>query len=193
MKISDVDRKEIKLDSKTTIILSRIETEKDGNLPDFDTVSLMKLVPNDGIMGIDPGNKMGITCIYNNHIEDRIICVEAITTTIKHPMERSNRVRRIVEEYCPGGLFSAFVENSAFGARYGQTVLAENRLSAMIALQDMGASSITFAAPTSIRKVVFGSSKIKAESLWKEIPPDAASSLAIAVYGLLINLNNAEP
>lgn len=79
------------------------------------------------------------------------------------------------------------VEYAAHGAPYRQTALAESRAAALAALTDARAHPQT-AAPLSIRKVVFGNGKIRAEETWPELPKDAASALACALYPLMVGV-----
>ena len=81
------------------------------------------------------------------------------------------------------------VEGSSFGSRFRNTELAEARITAAVYCLDnleLTQNQFEFISPLKVRKTVFGSAKIRAEESWPEMKPDAASSLAVAIAGLML-------
>ena len=76
------------------------------------------------------------------------------------------------------------IEGVSFADTYRQVELAEQRAATVIYLKELFSSiqEIRIVAPNSIRKKVFGNGKTKAQDVWKDIPPNAASALACAYY-----------
>ena len=130
--------------------------------------------------GIDPGTtKMGLAYIWKNF--GYIYEVKIVRD--KNPVNRILTTWDILSDcfrmfdYAP----LMTIEGSSFGDTYRQVELAEVRASAVLWAINHGIVP-QIVPPQSIRKNVFGSAKIKAEVLWKEYPPDAASALACAYY-----------
>ena len=131
-------------------------------------------------IGLDPGTtKMGLAYIWKNFgyiYEVKII-------------RDNNPVNRIlITQEILSACFDVFsyeplmtIEGSSFADTYRQVELAEVRASAVLWAVNHGIVP-QIVPPQSIRKNVFGSAKIKAEELWKDYPPDAASALACAYY-----------
>ena len=74
----------------------------------------------------------------------------------------------------------AIVEGPSFGSPGRQADLAMARAAGLLALNYWGLQ-IKIVAPKSIRKSVFGSGLVRAEDVWREVAPDAASAIACAI------------
>jgi len=78
--------------------------------------------------------------------------------------------------------FRVVIEGAAYNQPYRQVELAELRASAVFWLQKLGAYT-KIIAPSTIRKGVFGSGKLKAHEVWYiKNAPDAVAALACAYY-----------
>lgn len=131
------------------------------------------------LFGCDPGTtKMGLAWLWKNicHIfEIKIIRDD-------NPVNRILLVQDILKEclhfydYAP----LMVIEGSSFSG-YREVELAEIRASVVLWAIAHGIKP-SIIPPLSIRKSVFGSAKIRAETIWSELPPDAASALACAYF-----------
>jgi hypothetical protein len=87
------------------------------------------------------------------------------------------------------------IEGASFGNNFRQAELAEQRTAMalwFIPMTYYGSRQIKFVPPTTIRKVVFGSGKIKAHEAWQlegipksKQPNDALAALSCAYYGMM--------
>jgi len=136
-------------------------------------------------IGIDPGSRhMGLTILKSDGLGETY---EIELPTQPDALSKMHVVRKMMEWILDKelGLITqpiyAVIEGSGYSMPFGQTELAEARAVAMLTLDSYGIK-VNVIPPTSIRKKVFGSAKIHAEDLWKElIPPNAASSIACAM------------
>lgn len=130
--------------------------------------------------GIDPGTtKMGLAWIWKNF---------GFIYEVKIVRDNNPVNRILITQDILSHCFSIFayaplmvIEGSSFGNNYRQVELAEVRASTVLWAIKHGITPM-IVPPSSIRKQVFGSAKIKAEDTWKDYPPDAASALACAYY-----------
>lgn len=131
------------------------------------------------LFGVDPGTtKFGLAYLW------RSVChiYEIMVIRKDDPVERILLTQDILSEcfhtfdYAP----LMTIEGSSFNG-YRQTELAEVRASTVLWAVAHGIKP-RIVPPTSIRKMVFGTAKTKAEDLWNDLPPDAASALACAYY-----------
>lgn len=129
--------------------------------------------------GLDPGTtKMGLAYIWKSF--GYIYEVEIVRDD--NPVNRILLAQDILShcftlfDYAP----LMVIEGSSFNG-YRQTELAEIRASAVLWAVKHGIKPM-IVPPMSIRKQVFGSATIKAEEVWANYPPDAASALACAYY-----------
>lgn len=81
--------------------------------------------------------------------------------------------------YILGG--KACIEGAAYGNPYRQVELAEQRGVFLAWFMYYGIPAILI-PPITIRKVVFGNGKIKAQEYWDTIPPNAACALSCLYY-----------
>ena len=143
-------------------------------------------------LGIDPGDRnMGVALVYPpNYIVtaqvrfadaadavERIINTVSVVTSILEAMDGVHDLD--FKNVC------AAVENAAVSKMFGQIELAENRAAAIQALLMKNVFRISVPPPGSIRKVVFGTAKQRAESIWPTLGHDGSSALACALYALL--------
>lgn len=133
--------------------------------------------------GIDPGTtKMGLAYLW------RTICHVYEVKIIRSPdaVARMLLTQDILSEcfrmfdYAP----LMTIEGSSFGNNYRQTELAEVRTAAVLWAINHAITPIVI-PPLKIRKNVFGNGKMKAEDVWTELPPDAASALACAYFSVI--------
>lgn len=149
----------------------------------------------DMVIGIDPGNKnMGLT-ILSNHIVF-VQCYEVTFPSERMVISRLIQIRLALSDIMCSIQQSRFhykmlvvTEGSSYGSRYRNTELAEARIVAVewfLDNFDLSAKDFRIIPPQSVRKIVFGSAKIRAEDEWPSLAGDAASSLAVAIAGLRI-------
>lgn len=86
-----------------------------------------------------------------------------------------------VNYFIPGG--KIIIEGSAFGAIYRQVELGEIRASFALWGVDRD-FDVQIVPPNTIRKIVFGNGKTKAQEIWSGLPNDALASLSALYYGL---------
>lgn len=139
-------------------------------------------------VGFDPGTvHMGIAVTCSSDIY--LYQVEMIR--MKDTIRRILAVQHLLDIlYGSLGVcdpyMSAVIEGSAFSEHFRQTELAECRTG--IALWLIGKrhkeSDVNIVNPLTIRKVVFGSAKLKAHDYWdnSEIPNDALAALSCLYY-----------
>lgn len=140
-------------------------------------------------LGIDPGDRnMGIAFIS----PERAIRVAQIRfadaeDAVERLMASVGVVRGLLQRWglVPARGIIATVECAAYSKLYGQVALAENRSGAIQALLMDEIEKVNVPSPGTIRKVVFGSAKIRAEDQWPELGHDGSSALACALHALL--------
>ena len=135
------------------------------------------------VFGYDPGTtRMGIASIWNGTVT--INEIKAVRSA--DPVERIMLNQNIMS-HCVS-LFTyhctMVIEGSGFSKGFRQTELAEVRASAALWAIKFELTPI-IVNPLTIRKVVFGSGKTRAEEVWSDLPPNAASALACAYYCLM--------
>jgi len=132
------------------------------------------------VFGYDPGTtKMGVTWLWHG----KLLVYEVSIIRSPDPVVRIINTHHILDVCVKMFDFAPIliIEGSSFGNNFRQVELAEVRASAVLwALHYNITPKII--PPTTIRKVVFGNGKTKAEEVWSELPPNAASSLACAYY-----------
>src|ERR1035437_5876149 len=148
----------------------------------------------DQVIGIDPGNKnMGLCVLRNTHLN--IQCYEICFPSERMAVSRVVQIRLAMmtifaEQDVKDDVNTLVcIEGSSFGSRYRNTELAEARITAAVYCLDnlqLTQNQFEFISPLKVRKLVFGSAKIRAEDTWKDMKPDAASSLAVAIAGLML-------
>lgn len=135
------------------------------------------------VIGFDPGTThVGIATVWRNVLHIYEVKIERDPD----PVKRILLTQAILSDCCRMFDYAPImiIEGSSFGSNYRQTELAEVRASAVLwAVSHKIQPRII--PPLTIRKTVFGSAKIKAEETWKDFPPNAASALACAYYGLM--------
>ena len=147
-------------------------------------------LPNDytTFVGIDPGTRNMGLAIFHGVIgkafdikvpkaEDRVISMQYIQESVHY---------LLTEQWADGaskGRWLVFIEDAAFGMKFGQVQLAESRAACMLYFAPLKAQ-IKIVAPARIRKVVFGDGRKKAQEVWK-ILPNAGAAVSCAIYGML--------
>lgn len=142
--------------------------------------------------GIDPGTtNLGLAEINANYTTEYCYLYQ-----IK--MGRMNLIDRLqqmsvihsacLNSFSHGKMF-AVIEGASYGSAYRQAELAEVRaLSAHWFYTHL--AKIKVLAPSSIRKIVFGNGKTKAQDIWSSKPPipnDALAALSCAYAASLTN------
>ena len=187
-----LDREQGKYD-KVTVLSTRVLHQ----FPEAPLVEEVMLIPpkvflpsKEGIfIGIDPGSaNMGLT-VFDRSIGQAICYEVRFSQEVNHVL-KINRVYSLTLKLIQDALTTlgydedttsltwAVVEGASFGSPFGQVDLSEARTAALLALSS---EHITIVAPKSIRATVFGNASVRAEELWSQLPPDAASSLACAL------------
>ena len=137
--------------------------------------------PETMFVGIDPGTKhLGIAVINESLIKLFQITIDRP----KNPIVRMKLIREIFAKCVNSYQYNTVlvIEGSAFSKAYREAELSEVRATAVWWGLGNGFDVFMF-QPNTIRKVVFGNGKTKAQDVWKELPPDAANALACAWYG----------
>lgn len=138
------------------------------------------LTKNTKYCGFDPGTKnFGIAIIYGNIGE----IYQVKITTSRDPIIRIKDIQEILEAVHPVIANTVVViEGAAFRGGFRQQELAEMR--AAIAIYSLKFTElISFAAPMSVRKLVFGKGTIKPQEVWSGLSNDALAALSCAYYG----------
>jgi Holliday junction resolvasome RuvABC endonuclease subunit len=143
-------------------------------------------------VGIDPGQvHCGLTVIAGM-FDVNCFCYEIILPKISDVFQRMMTIQYTIFHLLDhsinldAGNIYAVIEGASYGSRFGQVALAEARIiSGMEILYFHESSKVKIVAPSKIRKMVFGYGKMLAEKQYLELPPDAASSYACAVYASL--------
>jgi hypothetical protein len=140
------------------------------------------------LVGIDPGVKTGVA-IWGGGVF-RLIQVQYPP---KREIGRVNRLSLIADTFAFNGGIGGYiplaatvtVEDAAFGQRYGQVALAENRAAAVLGLRWI-CNPIIIVNPATARKVVFGNGRQKASELWKDtgLPSDCLEAMALAFFSV---------
>lgn len=135
---------------------------------------------NSTMFGVDPGTvHLGLASIWKNNANIFEITMPRRTTAI----DRLHSICKLMDECF--GVFDAdslgVIEGASYGDRYRQVELAEIRMAATVWFERYSIYSIVV-PPTTIRKQVMGGGKIKPETVWTELPSNAANALACAMY-----------
>jgi Holliday junction resolvasome RuvABC endonuclease subunit len=161
------------------------ETKKTENiLWKMMTINLpAPLTESEQYIGIDPGTThIGIAVYSPSQRMDTINLWEI-------EIERSNDAQ-IRAAYAWSILYptighrlggKACIEGAAYGNPYRQVELAEQRGVFLAWFMYYGIPAILI-PPITIRKVVFGNGKVKAQEYWDTIPPNAACALSCLYY-----------
>jgi Holliday junction resolvasome RuvABC endonuclease subunit len=140
-------------------------------------------------VGIDPGTRNMGLAIFHDLIgrayeiklpvaPDRTAGMLLIQATLQYLIE---------ENWADGysrGRWLIWVEDAAFGMKFGQVQLAESRAASMLYFAPR-CSKVSVIPPASIRKMVFGDGRKKAHEVWTSISPNAAAAVSCAIYGML--------
>lgn len=133
-------------------------------------------------LGIDPGtSNLGIAAIIP-HVHS-IELYQCSMERIADPVERIQDLRDLFTFCIPFFQYhtTCYIEGASYGDKYRQVELEQVRTTAVIWSQDRGFIAKVI-PPQTIRKKVFGSAKISAHDVWKDIPKDCAAALSCALY-----------
>lgn len=137
--------------------------------------------------GFDPGTtNLGIAYQCGSWADLFQITIERS----KDPIERMDDVGFLLWYLCVPNIekksrVQVVIEGAGYeSSRYRQVELAEVRTTIALWFRTRKAKSILLPAPNTLRKVVFGSGKIKAHEYWdnSEIPNDALTALSCLCY-----------
>jgi Holliday junction resolvasome RuvABC endonuclease subunit len=148
-------------------------------------VQLPNNFPNIGF-GIDPGVNWGLSVVYP--LGKAFIywgsLPKARSSTYRGLMAR-NLIKKwqIIADILEiaSNPIRVVIEGAAYKKRYWQVQLAEIRFGFALGFLELNLNPV-YAAPSSVRKAVFGHGNTKAHDIWLGIKGDAADSLAIAMY-----------
>jgi len=129
------------------------------------------------IVGIDPGSRYGVTIIHDTFMT--ILGGAFIRQRTEE--EYAELAFDMMSELIVLGTNMAAIEGPSYGSPYHQAGLAHIRMGFYLGLRQRFIPT-TLVAPKSARKFVFGSGKIRASEVWTTINPNAADSVAIAMY-----------
>ena len=140
-------------------------------------------------VGIDPGSRnMGLAVFHDLIGRAYDIKLAVTPDRISSMLLIQTVVNYLMEETWPDGYsrgrWLIWVEDAAFGMKYGQVQLAESRAASMLYFASR-CSKVTVIPPASIRKMVFGDGRKKAHEVWTEVSPNAAAAMSCAIYGML--------
>lgn len=136
-------------------------------------------------IGIDPGTtNLGIAVLHPS-----IPIIELFQVKITRDKDAVIRIQNMykilsncINFYRPKA--QVYIEGASYGDRYRQVELAEIRTTAIFWSFDHSFIS-HIVSPSSIRKSIFGSAKIKAHDYWTNIPHDCAAALSCALLATL--------
>lgn len=143
----------------------------------------IQIMHDTNLFGVDPGTvHLGLAFIWRSscHI------FEAKINRSSDPVERICITQEIMRKCFTLYEYTSLmvIEGSAFSSGYRQVELAEVRAAAVLWAIEHNIKP-TIVTPTHIRKVVFGSAKLRAEVEWNlRDHPNAASALACAYYSI---------
>lgn len=138
-------------------------------------------MPKIAVIGIDPGTtNLGI-CVLNDNLQIAELFQISIERD-KNPINRIQHTQKILNECVRIVPYEVYmiIEGASFGSNFRQVELAECRTSAALWALDRK-FKVQIIPPTTIRKNVFGSAKIKAHEIWSNIPSDCAAALSCAL------------
>ena len=149
--------------------IQKISIVPDIDMPKFQTI------------GIDPGTtNLGICVLWDKLNLINLYQVKIVRD--KNPIRRIINFQDIMSE-CVSAFETGtkvIIEGASFGDNYRQVELAGCRTSIALWCLHRG-FEVNLLAPSSVRKKVFGSAKIKAHDLWNNIPQDCAAALSCAL------------
>jgi len=147
--------------------------------------------------GSDPGTvNLGISWLYTTDDgKDRAdlwqIRLERITDSVERIIFFNNLLYDLIPNIL-GGVRNMIIENAAYAKGFRQVELAEQRAIMAVWYRKEAGFRVRMVPPLSIRKVVFGSGKVKAHEAWQldgipknKQPNDALAALACAYYGMM--------
>ena len=164
------------------MILSQTKNEyKDYSIVDIKLEPPLSNTSERVLMGVDPGTtKLGLAYLWRNVCHIYEIKIKRNCDPVVRILLNQEIMSKCLRMFDFAPLM--VIEGSSFANNYRQVELAEIRASSVLwAIQHGVKPSII--PPSSIRKKVFGSAKLRAEVEWdlREYP-DAASALACAYY-----------
>ena len=133
-------------------------------------------------IGIDPGVNFGVSVLS----DDKLIVYHG---TLKRETE-PGRYGYVAYKF----LRSLFVdtkadvciiEGAAYGAPYGQPLMAEVRTGYYLAMALSGNVKVSIVPPATIRKKVFGDGRFQAMDKWVSLENNAADSLSMVLYAVM--------
>ncbi len=160
----------------------------------------IELISLDTFCGIDPGtSNAGMARLYSKDADDRAELWQIKITRDDDAIKRMNLASSIVSYFIYEVDLSkeyffpilTIIEGASFGNNFRQVELAEQRATFVWRLLD-GSYEVKIIPPTTIRKAVFGSGKIKAHEAWQlagipknKQPNDALTALSCAYYEMM--------
>jgi len=159
-KIEEVDRQ----------IITNIEATMADYPLDIVSIGIDPGVTNIGIAKIVPGKKETLVLLHQIHLE-----------RLDNSVERMENLDKFLyQRIYVNGQELLTIEGASYGKHYRQVELAEAR-TVMAMWGVKRGMKVQIIPPNTIRKVAFGSAKIK--NPWEDIPDDCAAALGCAIYG----------
>lgn len=153
-----------------------------------DTIKVERLeiakpfISDEVVIGIDPGTvHLGVAyCAEQSYL------YEVTLRRQEEPYQRIKDIQNIIgmlqmDDWVIGPETILVIEGASFADRYRQTELAEVRTAVATWLGRL-VGQVSFVPPTTVMKKVFGKGNLSAWKVWTNLPPNAASALACAVY-----------
>jgi len=140
-------------------------------------------------IGVDPGTvNLGIASLDGYADISTIILYQISMERDPLQINRIINARNLMIDLFDNwnNLYRLIIEGSNF-AGYRQTELAEIRTAIALWGYDVYRTKAEFVPPRSVRKLVFGTAKVRAHEYWENLKqwPDAAAALSIAYYGMI--------
>ena len=137
-------------------------------------------MPNEMRVGIDPGTRnLGIAVIRpdNESVTLYKIVLERHKNALLRLLDVQEVLGRTIGHFTPN--CGAIIEGASYGNFYRQVEMAEQRAGMLLWFYKYGIEA-ELIPPLSIRKVVFGSAKIK--NPWEMVDDNCAAALACCLY-----------
>lgn len=131
-------------------------------------------------IGIDPGRNWGCGILWDGVLYSYWGTFPKCDEAIGYHYT----AERFITEWLPVDIpiKVAIVEGASYNDKYGQVMLEDVRTGFHRGLTELG-FDISFVAPQSARKQVFGNGRTKAGDVWLQLNHNGADGSALALYG----------
>lgn len=132
-------------------------------------------------VGVDPGKNFGLGFLWDG----MLTTFWATLPTQEHDYEYFGFIQKFMLDWFPkdNPANVAMVEGPSYASLYRQPFLEDCRLGFLMSLQMLG-KEVSYVAPQSVRKTVFGNGRIKAANVWYDLTGKAANGADAAAVAL---------